>query len=64
MQWETAKAPVTINSLHPVAAHSYNIIPLTKRKNLKIFIHELGDEFWIIRAFFPVQIDVVIIEGK
>ena len=38
-------------------------IQLSKDRNLKVFIHEPGDEFWIIRAIFPIHIDVISIEG-
>ena len=54
----------TVTSLHPVSAHKVKVIPLTKNRNLKIFIHNFGDEFWIIHGFFPVPVDVVTIEGK
>ena len=54
----------TVTSLHPVGAHEISKIPLTKSKNLKIFVHDSGDEFWIIHSFFPVPVDVVAIEGK
>ena len=54
----------TVNGLHPVGAHSISYITLTKSRNLKVFIHNTGDEFWIIRSFFPIHIDVITIEGE
>ena len=48
----------TVNTLN-----SDIIIELTKNRNLKVFIHEPGDEFWIIRGIFPIHTDVVNIEG-
>ena len=54
----------TVTGLHPVGAHNISYITLTKSRNLKIFIHDAGDEFWIMHGFFPIQIDVVIIEGE
>ena len=54
----------TVTNLYPVGAHNISYIPLTKSRNLKIFIHDSGDEFWIIHSFFPVPVDVIAIEGK
>ena len=54
----------TLTTSQPASAHTFFRIPLTKSKNLKIFIHDPGDEFWIIRSFFPVNIDVITIQGK
>ena len=38
-------------------------IQLTKKKNVKVFINEPGDQFWIIRSMFPIHTDLVSIEG-
>ena len=54
----------TVTSLYPVGAHDISYIPLTKSRNLKIFIHDSGDEFWIIHSFSPVPVDTVTIEGE
>ena len=63
---ETFGLCYTLSSLHPVSAHNLsgiNLIQLTKSRNLKVFIHGPGDEFWIIRSVFPVHTDVITIEG-
>ena len=52
-----------MSRIHNFKSEMPSQIQLTKNRNLKVFINEPGDEFWIVKSIFPTHTDIVNIEG-